>query len=102
MHGASFRPKSFSASSERYQARQVRAVIVISQSGQAKAEKARYRGIPTSDPAVPGARGAYPLPKPAAANLMNFSFRGCPLHIESGREIPHTGAQLTLFPLSCQ
>ncbi|MBU2026762.1 MAG: hypothetical protein KJ814_03970 [Proteobacteria bacterium] len=40
------------------------------------AEKTRYRGMPTSVPAVPGARGAYPLPKPVAAILMNLSFRG--------------------------
>ena len=51
-------------------------MIVISQIGQGRAEKTRYSGMPTSVPAVPGARGAYPLPKPVAANLMNLSFRG--------------------------
>jgi hypothetical protein len=78
MHCASFRPKIFSASSEICQARQVKARTVISQIGHGRTEKTQYRGMPTSVPAVPGARGASPLPKPVARNLINLSFRGHP------------------------
>jgi len=75
IHRASFSPNSFSASSETCQARQVKATTEISQTAQGRDEKTRNRGMPTSVPAVPGARGAYPLPKPVAASVMNFLYR---------------------------
>jgi hypothetical protein len=42
-------------------------------------EKARYIGMPTIVPAVPGAKGTSPLPKPVATNLINRSNRKVPL-----------------------
>ena len=75
MHGASLRPKSRSASSETYQARQVKARIEIRQIGHEKNEKSQYSGMPTTVPAVPGASGENPVPKPADKILTNFSFK---------------------------
>jgi hypothetical protein len=42
-------------------------------------EKAKYIGMPTIVPAVPGAKGTSPLPKPVATNLINRSNRKAPL-----------------------
>jgi len=61
------------------------------------AEKTRYRGMPTSVPAVPGARGAYPLPKPVAAILMNLSFRGHLFPSDSSGK-SYAGGKLPSFP----
>ncbi|MCX5837110.1 MAG: hypothetical protein NTW71_01060 [Deltaproteobacteria bacterium] len=65
----------------------MKARTVISQIGHGRTEKTQYRGMPTSVPAVPGARGASPLPKPVASILTNLSFRVTPPQADPGGKL---------------
>ncbi len=76
MHGASFSWNIRSASPDTRYARQVNATADSRYRGQEKNENIRYNGMATTVPAVPGAKGAWPLPKPVAATATNRSFRG--------------------------
>jgi hypothetical protein len=58
---------------------QVKATTNTKYTLQDNREKARYIGMPTIVPAVPGAKGTSPLPNPVARNLINRSNRRAPL-----------------------
>jgi hypothetical protein len=53
----------------------VKATVVTRYSGQDRGERSRYRGMAATVPAVPEAKGKYPLPQPVAITLIRDLFR---------------------------